>query len=151
MNNRKFVNADGKVVANKESGRNTIHTSADLLREPYVQIDFAEAYFNRGITKHALRDYDGALADYSKSIRLEPAHAKPYCFRGRMKSDLKDYHGGIDDFTKALELNPDYAEVYFDRAIAFLGVGQKKEALADFQMAKYSGIQISHEILERCK
>ena len=151
MNNRKFINADGKIVANKLSSPDAIHTRADPPREPYMQIDFAEAYFKRGITKYALRDYDGALADYTKSIHLEPAHAQPYCFRGRMKSDLKDYHGGIDDFTKALELNPDYAEVYFDRAIAFLGVGKKNEALADLQKAKGAGIQISQDILEQCK
>ena len=32
----------------------------------------AEYYYNRGLAKSDLQDYDGAIADYTKAIELNP-------------------------------------------------------------------------------
>ncbi len=138
-------NGDRKLLVDDYRGALADYSNAIKLRP-----EFADAYFNRGRAKHGLGDYKGAIDDYSKAVELEPAHAKHYCFRGGIKSEYKDYHGAIGDFTKTVELDPNYAMAYFNRAIAFLGIGQKIEAVADFLKAKQSGIRIPQGVWERC-
>ena len=41
-----------------------------------------QAYNNRGIEKAELGDYAGAIADYTKAIKINPEHAKAYYNRG---------------------------------------------------------------------
>lgn len=41
------------------------------------------AYHNCGVTRHALKDYSGALADYNRAIDLEPAEVLASFNHGR--------------------------------------------------------------------
>jgi tetratricopeptide (TPR) repeat protein len=60
------------------------------------------AYFNRGFAKAILKDYYGAIADYTKSISLDSDFAGAYNNRGHAKYKLnQDY---CPDFKKACEL-----------------------------------------------
>ena len=47
--------------------------------------DDAKTYTERGVAKLNLRDYRGAVADYSRAIALEPENAAAYGNRGRAK------------------------------------------------------------------
>jgi tetratricopeptide (TPR) repeat protein len=78
----------------------------------------SSAYFNRGVEKGDLKDYYGAIADYTKAISLNPNDADAYINRGISKDNLKDYYGSIADYTKAISLNPNYALPYKNRGIA---------------------------------
>jgi tetratricopeptide (TPR) repeat protein len=40
--------------------------------------NYADAYINRGIVNYYLKDVDGALADFSKAIQLNPRNPLPY-------------------------------------------------------------------------
>ena len=72
-----------------------------------------------GNTKMNLKDYYGAINDYSRAIELKPDNVYAYYFnRGNAKKNLKDYYGAISDYSKAIELNPDYASAYYSRGIA---------------------------------
>ena len=48
-------------------------------------------YFNRGIAKYALKDYQGAFDDYSKGISLKPSNANSYLSRANASIKLKKY------------------------------------------------------------
>ena len=74
----------------------------------------AEVYYNSGVSKGNLKDYYGAIADYTKAIELNPDYADAYYNRGNAKRSLKDYYVAIADYTKAIELNPDYADAYYN-------------------------------------
>ena len=63
-------------------------------------------YYNRGHSKFNKGDLDGALADYSKSIELNPTDADAFTNRGILKNKMGDVTGSIADFNKAIELNP---------------------------------------------
>ena len=75
----------------------------------------ADEFYISGNSKFAVKDYEGAIADYTKAISLNPASATAYNNRGNSKFALKDYEGAITDFTKAISLNPDYAKAYINR------------------------------------
>jgi Tfp pilus assembly protein PilF len=66
----------------------------------------ARAYSNRGLTKFEKGDFDGALADYNRSVELSPASFQPYINRGIVKNKVGDENGSNSDFSKAIELNP---------------------------------------------
>lgn len=42
----------------------------------------ATVFFDRGFAKQFKSDYDGAIADYSKCIKLEPQNTRAYSNRG---------------------------------------------------------------------
>ena len=49
------------------------------------------AYNNRGNAYYDLKDYQKAIADYTKAIELKPDYATAYYNRGSAHDDLKDY------------------------------------------------------------
>ena len=77
----------------------------------------AETYFNRGLAKLELKDYYGAIADYTRAIELNPQYADAYNNRGYAKSNLKDYNGAIADMNEALRLDPDNGQVKYLKSL----------------------------------
>ena len=64
----------------------------------------ASAYYNRGIAKAKLKDYQGAIADFSKAIQLDPQLASAYYNRGIAKQIVNDLDGACADWRKAAAL-----------------------------------------------
>ena len=64
----------------------------------------AEDFFNNGTEKANLKDYYGAIADYTKAIELNPDDAYNYYERGFSKEDLGDLDGACADWKKAASL-----------------------------------------------
>ena len=66
----------------------------------------------RGQAKDGLKDFSGAIHDFSKAIEIDPENPANYSCRGFAKEELKDYQGAIDDWKIALELgNEDAAKL----------------------------------------
>ena len=64
------------------------------------------AYMCRAFCKHLLKDYHGAVQDYTKVVELNPNYVLAYENMGLVKSYLHDYQGARKDLTRAIELNP---------------------------------------------
>jgi tetratricopeptide (TPR) repeat protein len=101
--------------------------------------------------KYEREDYQGAVADYTKAIKLKPDYAEIYDTRGNAKGRLKDYQRAIADYAKAISLMPDYAEAYSHRGIAYLGLGLRNNAMADFMKVKELGSRVPQELLDMCQ
>jgi len=66
----------------------------------------AQQAMNRGSAAFSAGNYDQAVAEYTKAIRLNPYDANPYIFRGN-SYNMKGYHMlAISDFEAALRLDP---------------------------------------------
>jgi len=52
------------------------------------------------------KDYDHSIADYNKSISIEPTYATGYANRGLAWEKKSDLQKALADFKKAVELNP---------------------------------------------
>ena len=63
-------------------------------------------YFNRGIVEKANGDFDGAIADYTRAIEIDPTYAAAYSNRGNAKQAKGDLDGAIADCNRAIELDP---------------------------------------------
>ena len=102
------------------------------VKEPNLN---ADTYLNNGNSKHKLKDYYGAISDYTKAIELNPKDANTYYNRGNSKRKLNDYYGAISDYTKAIELNPKDAYAYYNRGISKDDLKDYYGAISDYTKA----------------
>ena len=79
---------------------------------------FATHYFNQGVEKYEVGNYQGAIADWNKAIEINPQDALAYYNRGLAKYDLGDHQEAIVDYNKAIEINPQYSLAYLNRGAA---------------------------------
>ena len=59
--------------------------------------------FKSGVGKYEQGDYQGAIADYSKAIEINPQYADPYSNRGIARELVNDLEGACRDWRKAAE------------------------------------------------
>jgi serine/threonine protein kinase len=90
----------------------------------------AYSYLERGKTRSAADNLQGALADFNQAIELK-ATAESYSERGQVKDKLKDKQGALADFGESLKLNPNSSEVYYYRASVEDDLNDNQTALAD--------------------
>ena len=95
----------------------------------------AAAYVSRGNVRYDSKDYQGAISDYNKALRIDPNYAAAYLNRGVARGKLKDYQGAISDYDKALKIDPNYARAYYNRGSALYMVGDKRKARGDWETA----------------
>ncbi len=69
-----------------------------------ADLSSAEAYKERGISKLAAGDEQGAIADFDRSIELNPKDAQAYSAWAFAKYNLNDKQGAMNNFSIATEL-----------------------------------------------
>jgi tetratricopeptide (TPR) repeat protein len=95
----------------------------------------SEAYNNRGVVYYNKGQYDKAIADFNRALKIEPRHFWAYHNRGRTYISKYRLDKAIADFSKALELNPRDASTYYFRGVSYLGKYQNDKAILDFSQA----------------
>lgn len=77
----------------------------------------------------------GAVADFSRAIKLDGGNISALKGRARAYAALKRYDDAIADWSRIVALRPDGEEHYRDRATTYLEMGNAKEAFADYDKA----------------
>ena len=95
-----------------------------IARDP----DEALSYLNRGGFRWGTADLQGALADYSKAIELDPSAAN-HRSRGYILTALGQFDKALEEYRKAFALDPS-ADSAMALAEGLGRVGQTDEALA---------------------
>ena len=95
----------------------------------------AEDWFDSGVAKAKRGDWQGAIADWTKVIEINPRFADAYSNRGVAKDELEDYQAAIADFNKAIEIKPRDADVYYNRGNAKGELKDYQGAIADYTKA----------------
>ena len=124
-----------KRLASIETGFNKAIGKETVVYETPTNLQTAEEYFYSAYNKEKLKDYYGAIADYTKTIEFDPNDTDAYNNRGTVKYILKDYYGAIADFTKAIELDPNDADAYYNRGITKRKLKDNYGAIADYTKA----------------
>ena len=108
---------------------------AGLLSTQHAYAQTAEDWIVSGNQKYINDDNQGAIADYTKAIEINPDDAVIYLIRGKAKHELKNYQGAIADYTKAIEIKSDYAGAHFNRGITKASLKDHQGAIADWTKA----------------
>jgi len=66
--------------------------------------DFAEAFYNRGLTRYAKGDLEGAQRDYTRAIQRKGDFAEAFYGRGLARRAKGDGKGAQQDFDQAKRL-----------------------------------------------
>lgn len=86
--------------------------------------DWAIPYFYRAVAYHAMAEYDEAMLDYTKAIKLDDKMTDAYYNRAKIILSRKDIQNpdikkAITDLEKALELDPQFQDAYYAMAAAY--------------------------------
>ena len=84
----------------------------------FSSIAYVRAYNNKGRLHGILGNYEEAIADCTRAMKIDTNHASAYYERGLVYGYLKNYDDAIDDFTRAINIESDYANAYYNRGIA---------------------------------
>src|SRR6266567_2305233 len=95
----------------------------------------AEGFLNRASARRFNGDVNGAIADCTRAIELDPKSEPAVYKRGALKLQKGDYDGAIPDLTRAIELSPNTADYYSDRGLAKLRKRDNDGAIVDFTHA----------------
>ena len=115
--------------------------STSSLKIHYMEpLNSASDYNDRGMQRAEKGDYQGAIADYTAAIALDPDYAEAYYNRAYDLSEIEDYVGAVADYNKVIELAPEAAPAYFNRGMAKAKLGDSEGANADCEYARNLGL-----------
>lgn len=162
MKKKLTAKTDRKKPAKKTSLKRPVTTGADKdedwsqkamalwqngkFKDPQKAVDYwgraitsnqntAEAYNNRGLAYHELKQYDKAIRDYNQAIRLAPAQVAAYNNRGNSYYEMDEYQLALADFNQSLKRKPDYAKAHLNRGLVYYQMDKIDLACSDFQNA----------------
>jgi putative GTP pyrophosphokinase len=120
---------------NREDYEGASRIYSEILgQEPAREIAVV-VYKHRGMAFFSQSKYAEAIADFDRSLDLDPADYKAAYYRGVVRSVLQDYAGAIADFDLALGLHPYHFYSRYRRAMAYWHVGDYAQALSDAEAA----------------
>jgi tetratricopeptide (TPR) repeat protein len=117
-------------------GRNSADACTRVMnsgRLPRAQ--FYIGYFNRGSGYRRAGDFEEALADIKRVVKLRPNFSRGYHMRGLVQGDLGANASALDDFKQAIALDPKAWATYYSRAVVLRAKGDYDGALADLKIA----------------
>jgi tetratricopeptide (TPR) repeat protein len=106
-----------------------------VLQSVRLLLDRVINALDSGGQKLADNDNDGAIADFTEAIRLDPTNAEAYKGRGDAKEANGDDGGAISDYDRVIQLEPTNADAYKDRGEAKQAKGDNDGAIADSNRA----------------
>ena len=112
---------------------------------------WVKQYFDQAVEKFEEGNYQGAIADLTTVIEMDPQDAVSYYNRGLAKSHIEDLQGAIADYNKALEIDPQGAFTYANRGLAKKFGNDLLGACDDWRKAGDLGDERSDEwVKEQC-
>ena len=128
----RFKDATEFAATLKTLSINTIPTSANTEE---LGLHEARVYNKRGLAHVSTRNYEQAIVDYTKAIKLDAHYAEAYNNRSTAHLMMSNYGEAVADCNLALALAPDFVATYVNRGIAYTGLRSYEQALADYDKA----------------
>lgn len=94
-----------------------------------------QEFYARGFAKALEKNYQDALKDYSKAIKLNPNFLEAYIERGASRYKLGDARGALQDCNQALEIEPNSTQAYYYLGRARYRLGYTASAIKAYTQA----------------
>ena len=94
-------------------------------------------------------NYDEAIADLNKAIKLYPDFSFAYYNRANLHAISGQLPEAYEDYTRAIELNPYFAEAYYNRGLIQIFMKDTRKGCLDISKAGELGIEQAYEVLRQ--
>jgi tetratricopeptide (TPR) repeat protein len=97
-----------------------------------------KGWYNRAVVKIVIRDFPGALADFTSALSFAPENERDlssdaYAALGNIYYQLQDYSEAKKNLGQAIATNPNNPRATFMRGQVNQAIGDKQAAIRDFQ------------------
>jgi len=110
----------------------TLGSCATATQKNQLKLNEAVVHNNRGFDYCQTGQYDRAISDFGKAIKMNPQLAPAYNNRGAAYLYKGQYDQAISDLSRAIEINPRLAHAYNNRGWAHIQKWQYAQAISDF-------------------
>lgn len=93
------------------------------------------SYSERGYVRLKLKNWKGAIDDFTQAISLESGEPDNYLQRGIAKEKLKNSQGALADYTHATRVKSDYERAWLHRGNLLTKMNRDAEAIEDYTIA----------------
>jgi tetratricopeptide (TPR) repeat protein len=129
--------------------KSTLILLTDIVEKKFSQEEnVSAACYYRGNYYDSQQNYQAALDDYDRAIKLDSRYVLAYNNRGIVKGTMGNYQAAISDFTKAIELDPFYGDSFFNRGLAYYQLRQNDKACADWKVAYGRGFLNARKFID---
>jgi putative GTP pyrophosphokinase len=120
---------------NRDDYEGATRIYAEILEQKPEREIAVVVYKHRGMALFSQSKYDEAIADFTRSLELDPNDYKAAYYRGVVHSVLQDFEAAVSDFDLALAINPYHFYSRYRRAMAYWHIGDYAQALSDSEAA----------------
>ena len=110
--------------------------------------DAADQALRQRSTSHDMAEI---VADYDKALKLNPRLIFALFNKGNLYYGLNDYTSSLLCYSEAIRIDPTFGPAYYNRGIAYLNMGNKRQAFADLSKAGDLGVLPIYNLLKRMK
>jgi tetratricopeptide (TPR) repeat protein len=121
----------------------------DRFENPVLTENDTNAYFNRALTRYELDDKQGAIADYSQVIQINPDHDTAYNNCGLVRYELGNKEGAVADLNRAILINPCNSIAFCNRGIIRAELGNPMGAIEDYSYAIHANASCAPAYFQR--
>ena len=110
--------------------RNNISIFQDIAR---CCTDFAPAYNSLGVALLMEEEYQPAIENFNKSLKLYPEYDRPHYNLGKIYMIQEKGQKALSEFLKASKSKPEQSEYRYWLALAYERTGENKNALTEYK------------------
>jgi tetratricopeptide (TPR) repeat protein len=120
-----------------QASRKTNDVDAEILLTEVIKGDSSLYYSwaERAYYRMTIKNYTGALSDYTTAIKLNATDADTWMNRGLVKEKLSDLKGAYTDYTKAIALKEDLVKAWLNRGNVLMKEQRYQTAIEDYTAA----------------
>jgi tetratricopeptide (TPR) repeat protein len=109
---------------------------------------YVSAYFSLGFSYGNLGRYTEAIDAFKRAIEIRPNYAEANHNLGVTLGKLNRHTEAIDAFKRAIKIKPDYVLAHYNLGFAYLAIGDKDSAMAEFNILKSLNSEMANNLLE---
>ncbi|PCJ67235.1 MAG: hypothetical protein COA58_02655 [Bacteroidetes bacterium] len=114
-----------------------IATVVICLTSLVANAQIAEDYYKKAVVKYKMKDYGGAIVEYTRAIELGGNSPVLYNNRGVCKYKMEHYSEAIEDYNMAISSDSNFVNAYFNKGNSYLDINELEDALISYDRAIY--------------
>lgn len=148
VHSQEEIQGSGLSPADLEAVRQHNKGTASMLSKKYdeaifyfkkaidLNSEFAEAYYNLGITYEELGKHKDSIEALKRAIQLVPNYANAYYALGYAYYQLKKYDDSAAAFKQSIKIKPDSAFAHSKLGQVYIVMGNEAEARKHYEILK---------------